>query len=94
EERRAILADRRDQFRPGAPSAIVPVILGDNETALSASAALQERGFLVPAIRYPTVPRGSARLRVTLSAAHLPGDIDALKKALAETAPDLYDSAS
>jgi 8-amino-7-oxononanoate synthase len=94
EERRAILAARRDQFQPGAPSAIVPVILGDNETALSASAALQERGFLVPAIRYPTVPRGSARLRVTLSAAHLPGDIDALKKALAETAPDLYDSAS
>lgn len=94
EERRAILADRRDQFQPGAPSAIVPVILGDNETALSASAALQERGFLVPAIRYPTVPRGSARLRVTFSAAHLPGDIDALKKALAETAPALYDSAS
>ncbi len=94
DERRALLAAHREQFQPGAPSAIVPVILGDNETALSASAALQERGFLVPAIRYPTVPRGSARLRVTLSAAHLPGDIDALKKALAETAPALYDSAS
>lgn len=92
EERRAILAGHRERFQADAPSAIVPVILGANETALAASAALQDRGFLVPAIRYPTVPRGSARLRVTLSAAHQSGDIDALKKALAETVPSLYDS--
>jgi 8-amino-7-oxononanoate synthase len=92
--RRALLATHRERFQPGAPSAIVPVILGDNEAALTASATLQERGFLVPAIRYPTVPRGSARLRVTLSAAHRPEDIDALKKALVETVPSLYDSTS
>lgn len=92
EELRAILAAHREHFLPGAPSAIVPVILGENEAALAASTALQDRGFLVPAIRYPTVPRGSARLRVTLSAAHRPEDIDALKMALAETAPTLYDS--
>jgi len=62
--------------------------------ALAASAALQGRGLLVPAIRYPTVPRGSARLRITLSAAHHPEDIDMLKIALAEIVPDLYDSIS
>lgn len=92
DELRAILAAHREHFLPGAPSAIVPVILGENEAALDASTALQTRGFLVPAIRYPTVPRGSARLRVTLSAAHRTEDIDALKMALAETAPTLYDS--
>jgi 8-amino-7-oxononanoate synthase len=84
DELRGILATHREHFQPGAPSAIVPVILGENEAALAASSALQERGFLVPAIRYPTVPRGSARLRVTLSAAHRTEDIDALKKALGE----------
>jgi 8-amino-7-oxononanoate synthase len=84
DELRGVLAGHRERFQPGTPSAIAPVILGDNETALAASAALQERGFLVPAIRYPTVPRGSARLRVTLSAAHRTEDIDSLRKALGE----------
>ena len=87
DELRAVLAAHRDQFQPDAPSAIVPLILGENEAALAASAALQERGFLVPAIRYPTVPRGSARLRVTLSAAHRTEDITALQEALRETVP-------
>ena len=58
------------RVRPGHPSAIIPIILGSNESALQASATLEEKGFLVPAIRFPTVPRDSARLRVTLSAAH------------------------
>lgn len=51
-------------------SAIVPVILGANEAALEASLALIAKGYLAPAIRFPTVPRGSARLRITLSAEH------------------------
>jgi 8-amino-7-oxononanoate synthase len=51
-------------------SAIVPIIVGLEERALSLSEQLAEEGFLVTAIRFPTVPRGSARLRVTLSAAH------------------------
>ena len=51
-------------------SAIIPVILGDNEMALRASATLLEKGYLAPAIRFPTVPRVSARLRITLSAGH------------------------
>lgn len=87
DELRALLAAHREHFLPGAPSAIVPVILGENEASLAASTSLQERGFLVPAIRYPTVPRGSARLRVTLSAAHRPEDLDALKQALEELLP-------
>lgn len=91
---RAVLSSHRERFRAGAPSAIIPLIQGSNEAALSASAALNERGFLVPAIRYPTVPRGSARLRVTLSAAHHPADVEALKMALAELIPGHYDSAS
>lgn len=55
---------------PPAQSAIVPVIIGESEAALKVSAALQEAGFLVSAIRPPTVLQGSARLRVTFSAAH------------------------
>lgn len=52
------------------PSAILPVICGENQAALAASAALAEKGFLAPAIRYPTVPPGTARLRITVSATH------------------------
>ncbi len=81
---RETLARHREAFAPGCPSAIVPVILGENEAALAASARLQERGFLVPAIRYPTVPRGAARLRITLSAAHDSREVRSLKEAIAE----------
>jgi len=65
-------------------SAIVPIIVGENEAALSAAESLRKRGFLIPAIRYPTVPRGTARLRITLSAAHEPSQIESLDSALAE----------
>ena len=65
-------------------SAIQPLICGEAAAALEMAAALRERGFLIPAIRYPTVPRGSARLRVTLSAGHSDAEIDALNRALAE----------
>ncbi|MEK7948892.1 aminotransferase class I/II-fold pyridoxal phosphate-dependent enzyme [Luteolibacter soli] len=60
------------------PSPIVPVLFGTNDAALAASTRLEEHGFLVPAIRYPTVPRGTARLRISLSAAHSPETIAAL----------------
>jgi 8-amino-7-oxononanoate synthase len=63
---------------------IVPILMGSNARALAASAALAARGIFVPAIRPPTVPAGSARLRVTLSAAHVAGDLIALVAALAE----------
>ena len=55
---------------PEAQSAIVPLILGENEKAISASALLAENGFLVVAIRPPTVPENTARLRFTFSALH------------------------
>jgi 7-keto-8-aminopelargonate synthetase-like enzyme len=68
------------------PSAIMPLILGGEERALSEAARLQESGFFVPAIRYPTVPRNTARLRITLSAAHNPGQIQDLAATLRENA--------
>jgi 8-amino-7-oxononanoate synthase len=63
---------------------IQPVLLGDARAAVRASEALLERGFFVAAIRPPTVPAGTSRLRVTLSAAHREADVDALVAALAE----------
>ena len=63
---------------------ILPVLLGSNERALAASRRLWELGFLVPAIRPPTVPGGTARLRVSLSALHTDEQIDALREALAK----------
>ena len=59
-------------------SAIVPIILGPVEAAVEASQLLAEKGFFVPAIRYPTVARDAARLRVTLSARHTTKQISAL----------------
>jgi 8-amino-7-oxononanoate synthase len=64
------------------PSAILPILTGVEELAVSASALLRERGLFVPAIRYPTVPRGKARLRVTLSAVHTRQDVACLSAAL------------
>ena len=55
---------------PPTASAIVPIIIGDEARALEISAALQKRGILIPAIRYPTVARGQARLRASLMATH------------------------
>ncbi|MBB5519640.1 aminotransferase class I/II-fold pyridoxal phosphate-dependent enzyme [Amphiplicatus metriothermophilus] len=63
---------------PAPESAIVPVILGDPEAALAASQRLSEAGFLVAAIRPPSVPEGTARLRVAFSAVHQAADIERL----------------
>ncbi len=65
-------------------TAIVPVVVGDEKKALAASAALEELGFLVPAIRYPTVARGAARLRVALMSAHTPEQLRAAASSLAK----------
>lgn len=53
-----------------SPSAIVPIVIGDEACALEISAALQDTGILIPAIRYPTVAKGQARLRASLMATH------------------------
>jgi 8-amino-7-oxononanoate synthase len=93
-ERRARLARNVARFRAGAaalpwtllPSStpIQPLVLGDTEAAMRLSQALWDRGLYVPAIRPPTVPPGTARLRISFSAAHADGDVDALLAALAE----------
>lgn len=69
---------------PEAQSAIVPLVLGENDKVLAASALLQEKGFLVSAIRPPTVPEGSARLRCTFSSLHEKKDIEALAAVIKE----------
>ena len=90
EQLRALIA----RFRAGATqlglplmdstTAIQPIVLGDVEHAVQASHALERSGFLVTAIRAPTVPASKARLRVTLSAAHDATDVDRLLDALAQ----------
>lgn len=65
-----------------AESAIIPLILVSEERALGEAARLFDAGFFVPGIRYPTVPKNTARLRVSLSAAHSPEQIRALAGAL------------
>ena len=66
-------------------TAIQPLVLGDAARAVDASRRLLEQGFLVPAIRPPTVPDGTSRLRVSLSAAHSREDVERLAGALAAT---------
>ena len=93
--RRAHLRHLIGQFREGArdlpwtllPSstAIQPLVVGDSRAAMDAADALRERGILVPAIRPPTVPQGTARLRISLSAAHTTDDVAALLVALRST---------
>ncbi|MGL6159332.1 8-amino-7-oxononanoate synthase [Microbulbifer sp.] len=69
-------------------SAIQPLIIGGEKAVMALAAGLQQRGFLVGAIRPPTVPAGTARLRITLSAAHSEAEIDALLRALVESPAD------
>ena len=92
--RRAKLASVVMRFRRGASARgvplqesftpIQPIVLGENAKALAAARTLEERGFLVTAIRPPTVPEGQARLRITLSVDHSEADVDGLLVALAD----------
>ena len=84
---RAGLAGTRYRLLP-SDTAIQPIIVGGNEAALALSRALFERGIWVPAIRPPTVPAGTARLRVSLSAAHDIDDVQRLVNALRELEHD------
>lgn len=79
------LADRLGLPQPDSP--ILPVVLGDDAAAMAAQGALAEAGYLVQAIRPPTVPEGTARLRVTLRAPHTEADVDGLAGALAPLLP-------
>ena len=76
---------RRVGFDLGSAQAhIVPVILGRTELALQAAELLFQRGFMVPAIRQPSVPKGQARLRISLISSHTDQDIDHLVQALVQ----------
>lgn len=102
EERRRILWERIGVLRAALPrrpwdrpssaipssfdSAIHPWIVGDEQDAIDLARSLQAEGFLVPAIRYPTVAKRSARLRITVTAAHTAPQINALCAALARHA--------
>jgi len=65
---------------------IQPLLVGDQHAALALASGLKQRGILIPAIRPPTVPLGSARLRISLSAAHTVAEVDELLAALHELA--------
>lgn len=92
ESRRAQLRANIAHFRSGAAqlplklmasqTAIQPLIVGENQAALNLASTMRERGFWMTAIRPPTVPPGTARLRVTLTASHTADDIDKLLEAL------------
>jgi 8-amino-7-oxononanoate synthase len=72
-------------------TAIQPILLGGAQTALQLSGFLEDRGLLVTAIRPPTVPEGTSRLRITLSAAHTDEDLNRLLDALQEASGSLKD---
>jgi 8-amino-7-oxononanoate synthase len=90
--RRVLLRERVRQFHeefagekpPHTFSPILPIVLGDPERALAASRHLKEAGFWVQAIRPPTVPPGTSRLRVTFQATHTEDDVRSLAKTLQE----------
>jgi 8-amino-7-oxononanoate synthase len=96
EARRAVRA-KAERFRTrlgelgldtcGSTTQIVPLLVGDSARALRLSAALEERGVLCVAIRPPTVPDGTARLRFSLSAAHDDGDLERALTALGQSLP-------
>lgn len=67
---------------PNSDTPIQPILLGDEASAMSMSSRLEDDGILISAIRPPTVPRGTSRLRVTLTASHTEADIDRLLAAL------------
>lgn len=92
DQRRRMLWERVEQLRnglagqnwrlPPEKSAILPLIVGEEERAVRLSRQLQEAGFFIPAIRHPTVARGQARLRLTVSASHTSGEVAGLLEAM------------
>ncbi len=92
--RRKHLAELADHLKSGIGDALMPsntpiqpLVVGASEAALKLSAKLMESGMIVPAIRPPTVPKGSSRLRISLSASHTFEQLDRLIKALKDAAP-------
>ncbi len=84
---RAVTSDHEKGNPPSLLSPILPVFIGDEKLAVGISQELRKEGVLCPALRYPTVARGSARLRITLSAAHEPDQIETLVTCLRRALP-------
>jgi 8-amino-7-oxononanoate synthase len=84
---RAALRERGIEVSGPTDGHIVPVHIGESEAVVRVGAELRERGILVGAVRAPTVPLGTARLRITVSAAHTDDDIARLLGALSEVLP-------
>jgi 8-amino-7-oxononanoate synthase len=78
----SFLVDRLGGRIPAPAGPILPVVLGADTAALAAATGLREAGLFIPAIRPPTVPEGTARLRVTLSSEHTEAELDRLARAL------------
>ncbi len=96
-ERCKLLWQRASELRAGLSrpdsrtnSAIIPILVGDEAKAMKLAADLRARGLFIPAVRYPTVARGAARLRVTLSAAHTSDDLAHLIMALKAAQSELH----
>lgn len=92
--RRAHLAELARHLKSGIGEALMPsntpiqpLVVGESEAAVRLSAKLMESGLIVPAIRPPTVPKGSSRLRISLSASHTFDQLDRLIAALKDAAP-------
>src|ERR1041385_8394052 len=95
ETRRTRLWQRVDELKnalisagcplPPVQSPILPLLIGDEAKAVALAGALREQGIFIPAIRYPSVARGAARLRCTVTAAHAPEDIATLQAVLAKS---------
>jgi 7-keto-8-aminopelargonate synthetase-like enzyme len=88
-QRVAELQSRLHRQTSGLPCAIIPWLIGGESAAVEAAVALRRLGIFIPAIRYPTVARGEARLRLTVTAAHSSADIAELIAALERVAPGL-----
>ncbi len=84
--RQSLPQDRQPPLLTGIASAIFPWMVGDEQAAIDLSRNLQTEGFLVPAIRYPTVAKQAARLRITVTASHEEAQIKALGAALTRLA--------
>ena len=82
EARRNLLWKRIKQFSVKFQSAIIPILIGDETRTVEAATKLRGQNIFIPAIRYPTVARGTARLRVTLTAAHTDKEVSQLTDAL------------
>ena len=97
--RRARLWDNREQLFQGlqalgfkltnTESPILPIILNDPQLAMQMSRKLLERGIYIPAIRPPTVPKGTSRLRVTVTSEHLPNQLEVALEALKAVGEEL-----